>query len=230
MSEISGKIRLMLEAVRRSVSLDAIELPDEFFPAHLPVALIDSVVRSAVEYKPYPVRSTERYCHRFGLERTRAERWEAPPTDEQETLGDLVKRFEVLGVDRMADEVFSDQQGAPGAESVLQAAMALRQIGVEVLQDVPAGSPDAIEDALRSSGEAGEAAGRRLMMYTGDDDFVRGDIHVRTFVAHAIGQRAVSADQAEQIVRQSAYEMILSPRYLDYQIWKYGVALPTSTG
>ena len=227
MSEISGKIRLMLEAVRRSVSLDAIELPDEFFPAHLPVALIDSVVRSAVEYKPYPVRSTERYCHRFGLERTRAGRWEAPPTDEQETLGDLVKRFEELGVDRMADEVFSSRQGAPGAESVLQAAMALRQIGVEVLQDVPARSPDAIEDALRSSGES---AGRMLMMYTGDDDFVRGDIHVRTFVAHAIGERAVSADQAEQIVRQSAYEMILSPRYLDYQIWKYGVALPTSAG
>ena len=67
-------------------------------------------------------------------------------------------------------------------------------------------------------------------MYAGDDDFVRGDIHVRTFVAHAIGQRAVSADQAVRIVRQSAYEMILSPRYLDYQIWKYGVALPTSAG
>ena len=230
MSEISGQIRLMLEAVRRSVSLDAIELPDEFFPAHLPVALIDSVVRSAVEYEPRTVRSTERYCHRFRIERTRPERWETPPADEQETLGDLVKRFEELGVDRMADEVFSSRQGAPGAESVLQAAMVLRQIGVEVLQDVPAGSPDAIEDALRSSGEAGEAAGRRLLMYTGDDDFVRGDIHVRTFVAHAIGERAVSADQAEQIVRQSAYEMILSPRYLDYQIWKYGVALPTSTG
>ena len=220
----------MIEAVLRSIPLDTVELPDEFFPAHLPVALIDSVVRSAFEYERNTVRSTERYCHRFGIERTRAEPWEAPPAEEQETLGDLVKRFEELGVDRMADEVFSGRPGAPGAESVLQAAMALRQIGVEVLQDVPARSPDAIEEALRSSGEAGESAGRRLMMYAGDDDFVRGDIHVRTFVAHAIGQRAVSADQAVHIVRQSACEMILSPRYLDHQIWKCGVALPTSAG
>ena len=229
MSDISRKIRQMIEAVLRSIRLDTVELPEEFFPAHLPVALIDSVVRSVFEYDPHTVRSTERYCHRFGIERTRAERLETPPADEQETLADLVKRFEELGVDRMADEVFSGRQGAPGAESVLNAAMALRQIRVEVLQDVPARSPDAIEDALRFSGEAGKSAGRRLMMYAGDDDFVRGDIHVRTFVAHAIGQRAVSADQAEQIVRQSAYEMILSPRYLDYQIWKYGEALPTST-
>lgn len=167
----------MIEAVLRSIRLDTVELPDEFFPAYLPVALIDSVVRSAVEYDPHTVRSTERYCDRFGIERTRAERLETPPADEQETLADLVKRFEELGVDRMADEVFSGRQGAPGAESVLKAAMALRQLGVEVLQDVPARSPDAIEDALQSSGEAGESAGRRLMMYAGDDDFVRGDIH-----------------------------------------------------
>lgn len=220
----------MIEAVRRSIPLDTVELPDEFFPAHLPVALIDSVVRSAFEDERYTVRSTERYCHRFGIERTRAEPWEVPPTEEQETLGDFVKRFEELGVDRMADEVFSDRPGAPGAESVLHAAVALRQIGVEVLQDVSGRSPDAIEGAMRSSGEAGESAGRRLMMYTGDDDFVQGDVHVRTFVARAIGRRAVSADQAVHIVRQSAYEMILSPRYLDHRIWKHGVALPTSSG
>lgn len=96
----------------------------------------------------------------------------------------------------MADEVFSGRQGAPGAESVLQAAMALREIGVEVLQEVPVRSPGAIEGALRSPGEAGESAGRRLMMYAGDDDFVRGEVRARTFVAHSIGRRAISADQA----------------------------------
>ena len=51
-----------------------------------------------------------------------------------------------------------------------------------------------------------------------------GDAHVRRFVASAIGERAVSAHQAEALVRGAAYELILSPRLLDQEIWRYGVS------
>ena len=63
-----------------------------------------------------------------------------------------------------------------------------------------------------------------LLMYTGDEDFVLGDAHVRTFVASAVGKRAVSAPQAEALVLAAAYELILSPRLLDHEIWRYGVS------
>ena len=63
-----------------------------------------------------------------------------------------------------------------------------------------------------------------LLMYTGDEDFVLGDSHVRRFVASAIGRGAVSADEAEDLVRQGAYELILSPRLLDREIWRYGIS------
>ena len=63
-----------------------------------------------------------------------------------------------------------------------------------------------------------------LLMYTGGEDFVLGDAHVRRFVASAIGRRTVCAAQAEDLVRQSAYELILSPRFLDREIWQYGVS------
>ena len=230
MSGISSEARLVIEAVSRSIPLDRIDLPDEFFPAHLPVALIDAVVRPFLEQEPQAVQSAERYCRRFGIARTRAERWESPPAEEQETLEDLIRRFDEPGVDAMADGMFPTHPGVPGAESVRRAAGALRRIGVEVLQDVPARSPDALEDALWSSGELGGSTVRRLMMYASDDDFVRGDVHVRRFVAHAIGKRAVSAVRSEHLVRQSAHEMILSPRSLDHEIWKYGVALRAAVG
>ena len=232
---MSVELRQMIEAVCRSVPLNGVELPDQFFPAHVTVALLDAVLRSPLEDTLEVVPGVERYCHRFGVARTRVDRWSVAPPEEQESLTDLVGRFDELGVGRMAAEVFPARPhgpGAPtpGAESVLRAAGELRRIGVEVLQDVAAAAPEAVEGTLRSSDGAGEHAGRLLLMYTGDDDFVRGDSHVCRFVAHATGRKSVSPERAEHLVRQCAYEMILSPRYLDHEIWRYGVSFLMAGG
>ena len=61
-------------------------------------------------------------------------------------------------------------------------------------------------------------------MYAGEEEFVQSDAHVRRFVASAIGRRQVSADRAEALVRAAAHELILSPRFLDFRIWDYGVS------
>ena len=218
-----------MDAVCRSLPLDGVELTDEFFPAHLPVALIDAVLRSRLRHGERPAPIAERYCRRFGIARRRVDRWEPPPVDEQETLGDLVRRYDELGADRVASEVFRSRHRFPGAkttraESVRDAAKALRHIGVDVLQDMPVRRPAEIHEALRPLPGIGERTVRMLLMYTGDEDFVLGDVHLRRFVASAIGRRAVSAARAEDLVRQSAYELIVSPRLLDLEIWRYGVS------
>ena len=225
----SLELRQMVDAVCRSLPLDAAELTDEFFPAHLPVALIDAVFRSRLRPGERPAPIAERYCHRFGIARRRADRWEPPPVDAQETLGELVRHYDDLGADRVASEVFRSRhrvRGArtTGAESVRDAAKALRGIGVDVLQDVPVRRPAEIRDALRPLPGIDEHTVRMLLMYTGDEDFVLGDVHLRRFVASAIGSRTVSATRAEDLVRQSAYELIVSPRLLDHEIWRYGVS------
>ena len=74
--------------------------------------------------------------------------------DDQETLGDLIRRYDELGVDEIASKVFQSRHRFPGtkitrAENVLQVVRALRGIGVDVLQDVPARRPAEIDDALR---------------------------------------------------------------------------------
>ena len=219
----------MVTVVSRAIPLETLELPDEFYPAHLSVALVDAVFRSRIQNEVQVTHATERYCRRFGIARRRAEQWDLPSIDRQETLRDLIRHYDELGLDRMTNEVFRTGQRVPGttttrAEYVLRAAMALRNIGVEILQDVTTRPPEEIEDILRYPHRVDEHTIRMLLMYAGDDDFVRGDVHIREFVAHAIGRKNVSAATAEDLVRQSAYELILSPRYLDYAIWRRNLA------
>ena len=215
----------MADAARRSLPLSGSRLPDEFFPAHLTVALVDAVLRPR-PWRPERAEAANRYCRRYGLATRRPERWELPPPEEQETLEDLLRHFDELGVEAMARDLLGTTAGSPAAarrktEDLLRAARSLRSIGVEVLQDVRDRPPEAVEATLRG---AGPNAARLLLMYTGDDDFVRGDIHVRRFVASAIGRRSVRADRAEALVRAAAHELILAPRFLDFLIWQHAVS------
>lgn len=223
------EVRQVVDAVCRSMPLDRSKLAAEFFPAHLPVALIDAIFRSRLQHGERPAPVAERYCRHFGIARRRTDRRSLPRIDEQESLGDLIRRVDELGVEEFASGVLRSRHRFPGvritrAETVLRTANALRGIGVNVLQDVPFRRSSDIHDALRSIPGIDDSTVRMFLMFTGDEDFVLGDGHLRRFVASAIGRRAVSAGQAEDLVRRSAYELILSPRFLDNEIWRYGVA------
>ena len=225
MPEDAHEVHRLMAAIVRSIPLWNLELPDEFYPAHLSVALMDSVFHSRGRHDDAVVSAAEQYCNRFKVSRTRADRWEPPAAEEQETLVALIRRYDELGADWMADEVFRraspfTEAAAAHSVSVLRAARALRRIGINVLQDVPTRSCDRIEHELRSSVGLGETTIRILLMYTGNDDFVRGDGCIRKFVADAMGRKRISGAGAECLVRWSAYELVLSPRYLDYRIWK----------
>lgn len=221
------RVDKVLRAVGSSIPLDKFDLPEEFFPAHASVAIVDAVFRSLLGIGGQPASPAERYCRRFGVARRRADAWELPESAEQETLADLVSHYDELGVDAMADDVFQSRSCFPGtsigtAQYVLNAAHALRGIGVNVLQDIRGRRLEEIDDALRPLPGAGENLVRRILMYTGGDDFVLGDEPVRKFVAQALGRDSVAMGQAVNLVRESAYELVISPRYLDYRIWQNG--------
>ena len=228
----SSDLRRLVDAVYRSIPVRTIELSDEFYPAHLPVALIDAIFR----FRPAPRAShaafSERYCRHFGIANRRLDLWKPPPADEQETLEDLSRHYDELGATAMADAVFGTRCRFPGtkmtrAEYVCHVARALRRTGINVLQDVQSVFPEAIDDALLPLPGHDEHLGRRLLMYAGDDNFVRGCPRVRAFVARALGRRSISAAEATRLVRQCAHERLLSPRFLDYQIWRHGTSRPS---
>ena len=220
----------LVRAVTRFISLEQTALPDEFFPAHLPVALIDAVFCTRLEKGDQVPPCAERYCLRFEIEAVRSNQWEFPRVEVQESLGDLVTHFEELGTQSMADEVFQTRQtfprgSTPRVDLLLLAARELRRIGIDVLQDVSARSPEEIERVLRCSVGFDASATRMFLMFSGGDDFVRGDAVVTRFVANALGREVVCAEDAEALVRRAAHELILSPRFLDRGIWTFGTTL-----
>ena len=171
MPECAHELDQVMTAIHRSISLEDIQLPDEFFPAHVPAALIDSIFRSQGQHDGNADSVAERYCDRFKVPRTRADRWTLPPAEEQETVAELTRRYDEFGVDRMADEVFGNgtpltESTVANAQCVLRAARELRRIGINVLQDVAAQSLDEVEHEFRLAAGLGETAFRMFLMGT----------------------------------------------------------------
>ena len=227
--DIASELELVMDTVFRSIALQELDLPDEFFPAHLSVALIDAIFGSQSRNRELSMPAATRYCRYFGIARTRKNRWKSPSANEQETLADLLRHYDELGLDTMTIEVFGIQCDFPEqkltkATTLLDAATVLRGVGIDVIQDILARRPDDLGEALQAVPGIGEQTARRLLMYTGCDDFVCADVHVRRFVASAISRRSVSPERAMALVRGAAYELIVSPRFLDYRIWQLGLS------
>ena len=229
MSRKELESRQIVETVRNSISLANVELPNQFFPAHLSVALVDAVFRPALGNCTDDV--VDRYCRRFELPRTRSEPRQVPQQFAQDTLGDLIRHYNELGVRTMADRVFQSHACSPAtgttkAALILGAARALSEIGLDDLQTVSTRRPEEIEDTLRPLAGIDATSIRLLLMYLGGRDFVRGDFYLRAYVASALGRKTVSSARAERLIRNAAHELILSPRYLDHAIWQYASSAP----
>ena len=216
----------VVHRVRRLIDLENAELGTEFFPAHLSVALIDAVFNPQLHYETRVVPIIKRYCCHFGLKRDRLDRRSLPPIDKQETLTDLISHYQEHGLDRMQEEVFSASYCSPGtgitkAENVHRAAVKLRNVGINTLQDAAGTHPEIIKCALQALKGIGSATTHMFLMYVGNDDFVKGDVHVCRFVARALCREKVPPNEAEELVREAARELCIAPRLLDNAIWKW---------
>ena len=219
----------VVREVRSLIDLDSAELGDEFFPAHLSIALVDAVFTPRLDYYKQVVPIIERYCRRFMLCRTRTDRARLPPVDDQETLTDLIAHYEALGPGGMQEEIVKSGFCSPGtrilkSENVRRAAVVLRCIGIETIQDARSTDSEQIKCALRPLTGIGPATIHMFLMYSGDDEFVKGDVHVCRFVAKALGRRRVPAREAERLVGEAARALGMAPRLLDYEICKLGAA------
>ena len=230
-SELSDIERLAFQ-VRRVIDLNDAKLSDEFYPAHLTIALIDAVFTPQLRYYRDVVPIIERYCDHFRLNRMRQgpNRAKLPPVDEQETLTDLIAHFNVLGPDGFQEQIVRSRYRSPGtsilkSENVKRAAIELQGIGIETLQDAQCKSAEQIKCALRPLLGIGDRTIHMFLMYAGDDSYVKGDVHVCRFVATALDIGKVSASRAEKLVVKAANALDISPRLLDYEIWKYGAFL-----
>ena len=222
----TGDVRRVVHRVRSLIDVNGTELGEEFFPAHLSVALIDAIFTANRTYAQV-VPIVERYCQRFSLNRVRQDKTTLPPVGDQETLSDLIGHYETLGLDELQETVFWVRWPAHPStnilrsENVRRAAVTLHDIGVETLQDIQSRRPDEIKCALKPLRGIGDRTIHMFLMYVGHDDFVKGDVHVCRFVTEALDKPRVSAEEAEQLVVSAARALDVAPRLLDYAIWDF---------
>ena len=215
--------------VRCRINLKDAKLHDAYYPAHLSVALIDAIFNPRVHYESQVVPILKRYCRYFGLRwvRTGEDRENLPSVDDQETLTDLIGHYKKHGTKKMMNDVFQSQSCSPGtnipkAKNIHRAALALRKIGIDNLKDAELTSHEEIKCTLLSLKGIGERTAHMFLMYVGNDDFVKGDVHVCNFVKEAL-KKNVSAMDAERFVKEAAQDFLsVTPRLLSYKIWEYG--------
>ena len=174
---VSGDVRAsqvekVARTVRRRIGDVCAELPQEFRPAHVSVALIDEVFNPHVDFFAVVVPIVERYCRRFGLVRAVAPGEWPPPIEAQETLGDLIDHYDVFGEDCLRTQVFQSVHRSPGtwvykANNVLNCARKLCDIGMNTLQDVQAMEPREIKSVLCEVHGIGVATVHMFLMYCG---------------------------------------------------------------
>ena len=223
------KVEKVVYAVRRRIGDVHGELPEEFRPAHLSVALVDAVFNPRLRYFSVVVPIVKRYCSHFGLVRATAPGEWPPALEVQETLDDLIGHYCEFGAERLRVEVFRSSHHSPGthrpgppvfkADNVLICARALRAIGVNALQDVRKMDPRIIKRKLCEARGIGPRTAYMLLMYAGNDDYVKGDVHICRFVADALGKGDVLPLDAERLVAGAARELGIAPRALDARIW-----------
>ncbi len=67
----------------------------------------------------------------------------------------------------------------------------------------------------------GDAAADYLFMLTGDENRVKPDVHIHKCVEEAIGRKAKSNDECQNLFKEVASELNITPRKLDYCVWSY---------
>ena len=227
--EISGDtLAAVVGAVRKRIpSLQDKGLPDEFWPAHVTVALVDAVFNPRLRYKKTVVPIVERYCRHFEIERTVGPDCWPPPRESQQKLKALTDEYRGLGKKMMRTRVFGKDYRSPGtmvykSDNVLECAKALRGLCIDTIDDVRARTPESVKKTLTGVKGIGPATAHMFLMYCGRDDYVKGDVHVCRFVAEALGVGKVRPHEAEQLVAAAACRLKVTPRALDAAIWTLG--------
>jgi hypothetical protein len=219
----------------RHLPLATARLSDSYYYASLPLCVLDAVYSIGVRYEGV-LNVVERYCTRFKLRRHRVDRTALPPIDQQESVSAFCARFAEWTADQMADEVFQNRQrtsarnGILKAEAVFRFASALKDHGVEFLQDVRAKVEDEqLEKAIRSiPGQKSGVSLQYFWMLSGSDNFVKPDRMVRRFLEAAL-QRPVDTSEAQGLMSGASETLKpkyphITPRLLDYEVWQYARA------
>ena len=112
--ETQRDLHRLARAVTKELPLDDPNLPDAFFPAHLPGALIEAVFATRPAQPQASQGASAAFCRHFDLECHRADRWHTPARADQYTISRFILDCRSLESDAMERAVFGAPSTSPG--------------------------------------------------------------------------------------------------------------------
>jgi hypothetical protein len=219
----------------RVLPLANASLSDDYRYQSLPLCVIDAVFSIAINYST--VRGVvARYCAYTGQQRVRPG-VELPSYNDQESMSNFCNRPEQADVDDMASRVYgsrhrtSPRSGVLKSEAVLHFARCLQSHGIEYLQDVPS-IADNQQFEVDIRGIKGQNSGvslRYFWMLAGSVEFIKPDRMILRYLEGVLF-RPVKVGEALPLLQAACVHLAklypsLSPRLLDYEIWKHQQAV-----
>ncbi len=215
------------------------KLDPEYYYAHLPLCVVDSVFSMGVKYES--VRNVVRRMEPL-VGNTLFREYGSLPTDptQQVSVAAFLGQVEHESPEKLALEVYqnkqrtSTQNGILKAEAISRFLRVLADFDVQYFQDVPRLITDTnFEQKIkRIPGQASGICLSYFFMLAGNDQLVKPDRMVRDFLK-AITGSTVTLEEAQVLLAEVSSQLVLkgyemNPRLLDNLIWNYQRTLPKS--
>jgi len=231
MEPIQTAVESLVSAILRFIGSDKLangELGVEYTYASLPLCVIDAVFSIGVRYEGTTRPTVLRFCASRGWEPYSELRREG-----YHSIAEFIGILNGLSDQALAEQVFNNRQRTSSRNGILKAkavklfADALLRAGINNFTDLEDEEKCAVAERI-VQGIAGQKSGisfKYFRMLAGDDDHVKGDRQIISFVSNALG-RQVSSQEAETLVKAASRVLRirhqrLVPRLLDYLIWDY---------
>ncbi len=205
---------------------------DDYGYPHLPLCVIDTVFSINAKY-PSVTCTVDRFCAYAGIDKYFTSAVRPPAISEQMPISRMLKFYDLLGVERMAEGVYQNRQrtstssGILKSEAVMLFSKALCDHGANYIQDVAALRGDSgFEMGIRSiPGHYSGVSLNYFYMLAGFDDLAKVDRMIIRFLQTATG-REVGMDEAQRLISQATDVLAklypeLTVRALDHLIWQY---------
>lgn len=218
--------------------LKEVKLDREYYYAHLPLCVVDSVFSMGVKYES--VRNViGRIGGMFNNNLFRAFGSEPGDTSQQISIREFQQILGSTTPEELAEKIYGNRQRTSTQNGILKAAavnqflQVLADFEVDYFQDVPKlFTNKSFELHIKSiPGQASGICLSYFFMLAGNDTLIKPDRMVEAFLTGIVGRKCTLAEsqeiltEASNLLGERGYEM--NPRLLDNVIWNYQRKLAT---
>ena len=207
------------------------ELQNEYYYAHLPLAVIDAVFSKGQSYAA-TAKVVNNYCDYYNIQRNRPSDL-FPEIDEQESITQFMKKFLYEGEHIFRKIIFKNSEAITSKVTDKSKAMAvydfaglLQENGVEYFQDIEKILYDTefFENSIKITSMTNNGLNYFFMLAVNDSasvpvrliiDFIKG------LSTNNIGFEYLPEIVAEVCVRLKSEFSNITPRILGFAIWEY---------